>query len=276
MTDGAYVEREGSTATIVLNRPERLNALDPDMASLLVDHLQALAYDETVTAVVITGSGRAFCAGGDLDWAGAYQPRPGAGLHVLASLLHRAIVEIDRTDKPVIAAVNGVAAGAGFSLALACDFRVMDEAAVLRQAYTSSGLSIDGGGTFMLPRMLGLARALEVATFDEPIDARRAAEFGLVTRTAPAGEATATAHALAREFDSRSQISFAHSKRLLRDATERPLEEQLERERAAIVACAGSPEGVEGITAFAEKRKPDFRAARGDALWPPIATDLIS
>jgi 2-(1,2-epoxy-1,2-dihydrophenyl)acetyl-CoA isomerase len=262
MPDAAYVERDAMIATIILNRPERLNALDLDMAALVVGHLQRLVHDDGVSSIIITGSGRGFCAGGDLGWAAAYPGGPASGLHVLASALHQALLEIHRTGKPVIAAVNGIAAGAGFSLALACDFRVLDEAATFRQAYTSAGLSIDGGGTFMLPRLAGLARALEMAAFDEPIDAAHAASTGLATRIAAAGEALDGARALARELQARSLASFASSKHLLRCSVETPLEVQLEHERAGIVACARTAEGAEGISAFTGKRAPDFPAAR--------------
>ncbi|HEX9353286.1 MAG TPA: enoyl-CoA hydratase-related protein [Streptosporangiaceae bacterium] len=178
------------------------------------------------------------------------------------------MLEIHRTGEPVITAVNGVAAGAGFSLALACDFRILDETATLRQAYTTAGLSIDGGGTSKLPRLVGLARALEIATFDEPIDAKHAASAGLATSIARAGGALADARALAGQLQARSQASFASSKRLLRRSTETPLEVQLEHERAGIVACAQTAEGAEGISAFTGKRTPDFPAARETARAP--------
>lgn len=262
MADTARVERDGATATIILDRPERLNALDLDMAKLLVRHLQGLVCDDSIAAVIITGSGRGFCAGGDLRWAAADPGGPANALHVLASQLHQALLEIHRTGKPVIAAVNGVAAGAGFSLALACDFRVLDEAATFRQAYTSSGLSIDGGGTFMLPRLTGLARALEIAAFDEPITAAHAVSIGLATRIAAAGQSREVARALASELQARSLASFAFSKQLLRRSVETPLEVQLEHERAAIVACARGADGAEGISAFNSRRAPDFPAAR--------------
>ncbi len=265
MPDAAYIERDGGIATVILNRPERLNALDLNMATLLVRHLQGLAHDDAISSIIITGSGRAFCAGGDLGWAAAYPGGPASGFHVLASHLHQAVLEIHRTGKPVIAAVNGIAAGAGFSLALACDFRVLDEAATFRQSYTSAGLSIDGGGTFMLPRLAGLARALEIAAFDEPIDSAHAASAGLATRIATAGGAVDDACALAHELQGRSMASFAASKRLLRRSTETPLEVQLEHERAGIVACARTAEGAEGISAFTGKRTPDFAGARTTA-----------
>jgi 2-(1,2-epoxy-1,2-dihydrophenyl)acetyl-CoA isomerase len=160
--------------------------------------------------------------------------------------------------KPVVAAVNGVAAGGGFSLALACDFRVMEKSAVLRQAYTSNGLCIDGGGTFTLPRLVGYARALEIAAFDEPISAEQALSWGLVTKVVEAGqarvEATAMAHLLAR----RSLNSYAWSKKLITDAFNTSFESQLELERAALEACADHPDGREGLAAFSEKRKPKY------------------
>ncbi len=162
-------------------------------------------------------------------------------------------------DKPVIAAINGVAAGAGLSLVLACDFRVMSDVTFLRQAYTAAGLAIDGGGTFTLPRLVGSARALEIAAFDPAIDARRALEWGLVTRVVKEGLVMAEALAMAGDLMARSLTSFAWSKRLLRDSFERSLEVQLEREREAIATCAGLPDGREGIQAFIEKRKPAFQ-----------------
>jgi 2-(1,2-epoxy-1,2-dihydrophenyl)acetyl-CoA isomerase len=259
MADALKVEILDGVAHVRLDRRAALNALDADLAVALAEGLGSLTLDRRVKAVILSGEGRAFCSGGDLRWALAFPGGAAAGLHHLAGAFHRSIVEIRRMPKPVIAAINGVAAGAGFSLALACDFRVMAEAAVLRQAYTTSGLSIDGGGTFTLPRLVGLARALEIAAFDPVIDARAALEWGLVNRVSQ--DAEAEAEAMARQLLGRSLTSFAWSKRLLGDAFDRPLEVQLERERAGIVACAGLPDGEEGIRAFTEKRKPVFGRA---------------
>lgn len=262
MTGSVSVKRDGEVATVVLNRPDRLNALHLETAQLLLTSLQELAHDAQISAVVITGNGRAFCAGGDLAWARSYAGGMASAFYVLAGCFHQSVVEIANSQKPIIAAINGVAAGAGFSLALACDFRIMDRTATLRQAYTSAGLCIDGGGTFMLPRLVGLARALEIAALDEPIDAARAHSFGLVTRVVEPGHSVEEACALARDLGSRSSLSFLWSKRLLRCSYEAPLEVQLERERQGIVACARDPEGKEGLQAFIDKRKPDFRHAR--------------
>lgn len=161
-------------------------------------------------------------------------------------------------SKPVIAAVNGVAAGGGFSLALACDFRVMASSAVLRQAYTSSGLCIDGGGTFMLPRLVGLARAMEIAAFDKPVSSEQALAIGLVTKVVEDGQAVEEAEKMAMELSQMSLHSFGWSKQLLMDSFHTAFETHIERERAGLCSCASHADGREGLQAFAEKRKPVF------------------
>jgi 2-(1,2-epoxy-1,2-dihydrophenyl)acetyl-CoA isomerase len=261
VADSLIVQRERGLATLLLNRPERLNALDPELVVSLKSALQQVAGDAEVAAVVIGGQGRAFCAGGDLAWAAAYPGGVQAGLHVLAGEFHQAILEIREMRKPVIASIAGVAAGGGFSLALACDFRVLHRDATLRQAYTSAGLSLDGGGSFMLPRLVGHARALEIAAFDVPITAERAASLGLATEVTN-DDALDAARAMARRLSDRALASFGWSKRLLTASSETPLETQLARERQGIVECAGSGEGREGVAAFLAKRAPGFAAAR--------------
>jgi 2-(1,2-epoxy-1,2-dihydrophenyl)acetyl-CoA isomerase len=255
------VHTVGGTVEVTLNRPEVLNAMNLDLLRSLAEHLTALAVDDRVGAVVICGAGRAFCAGGDLRWVLTAPRGPAAGLHALASLLHQAIVEIRRMRKPVIAAVNGVAAGAGFSLALACDFRLMARSAVFHQAYTSRGLSIDGGGTFSLPRLVGLARALEIAAFDTPITAEQALTWGLATKLVDDGSTLKEARTLARTLAMRSIHAFGVSKQLLTDSFDTPLETQLERERAALRGCGLHPDGREGLDAFSAKRQPVFAPA---------------
>ena len=170
------IKRSGDIMEVVLNRPETYNAFNLEMITELARHLTQLAKDDSARGIIITGNGKAFCAGGDLKWAIEFSDKAGSSFHTLASQLHLAIVEIRRMKKPVIAAINGTAAGAGFSLALACDFRIMGKSAILKQAYTSNGLSIDGGGTFTLPRIVGLARSMEIAAFDDPISSAKALE----------------------------------------------------------------------------------------------------
>jgi 2-(1,2-epoxy-1,2-dihydrophenyl)acetyl-CoA isomerase len=187
MTESIRLKNDGGIVEVMLNRPEAFNAFDLDMIELLAKHLICLAMDDSVSVLVISGEGKAFCSGGDLRWALNFPTGPAVAFHELAARYHQAILEILRMRKPVVAAVNGIAAGGGFSLALACDFRVMAQSATLRQSYTSNGLCIDGGGTFTLPRLVGLARALEIVAFDKPISSEQALVWGLVTKVAEDG-----------------------------------------------------------------------------------------
>jgi len=182
----------------------------------------------------------------------------GEAFHELAARYHQAILEIRRMPKPVVAAINGLAAGGGFSMALACDFRVMEASAVLRQAYTSNGLSIDGGGTFTLPRLVGLARAMEIAAFDPPIAAEQALSWGLVTEVVKDGQSVKRATEMVKEITNGSLSSFAASKKLITDSFNTSFETQLEKEREALSWCGDHPDGREGIAAFLEKRRPVY------------------
>jgi 2-(1,2-epoxy-1,2-dihydrophenyl)acetyl-CoA isomerase len=258
MSELIQIRQIDTIAEITLNRPEAYNAFNYEMVSQMANLLITLAGNAEVRGVVITGKGTAFCAGGDLKWALGYTARPGAAFHSLAAQFHQAVLEIRRMKKPVVAAINGVAAGGGFSLALACDFRVMEKSAILRQAYTSNGLCIDGGGTFSLPRLVGYARALEIAAFDEPIAADQALSWGLVTKVAEDGQALAEAAEMVRLLTHRALNSYAWSKKLITDSFSTSFERQLELEREALEACADHPDGKEGLAAFAEKRKPKY------------------
>jgi 2-(1,2-epoxy-1,2-dihydrophenyl)acetyl-CoA isomerase len=258
MSELIEIKLDDAIAEVVLNRPEAYNSFNYELISQLANRLTALASNPDVRAVVITGSGKAFCAGGDLKWALEYSNRPAGAFHTLAGQFHLAILEIRRMPKPVIAAINGVAAGGGFSLALACDMRVVEKSAVLRQAYTSSGLCIDGGGSFTLPRLVGYARALEIAAFDEPIPADRALEWGLVTKVVEDGQARQAAGRMAGQIARGSLNAFAWSKKLFTDSFNTSFETQIEDERAALEACADHPDGLEGLSAFSQKRTPRF------------------
>jgi len=176
----------------------------------------------------------------------------------LAACFHKAVLEIRRMRKPVVAAINGLAAGGGFSLALACDFRIMSQSAVLRQAYTSNGLSIDGGGTFTLPRLVGMARALEIVAFDRPISSEQALHWGLATKVVENGCVLEEAVTMTHELALGSMNSFGWSKQLLTDSYNTAFEAHLERERVGLSSCAAHPDGKEGLQAFMEKRKPEF------------------
>ena len=258
MTNPILARQHGHILEIALNRPEAYNALNLELMEILSDALTTLATENAIKAIMITGKGKAFCAGGDLKWISQQRGDASSTVHRLAAQFHIAITEIRRMGKPVIAAINGIAAGGGFSLALACDFRVMAESAVLRQAYTSSGLSIDGGGTFALPRLVGLARALEIAAFDQPISSAQALQWGLVTKVVPDDKLIEEAMFMLEGLTRSALHSFAWSKRLLIDSFNNTLETQMELERQGISDCVRHPNGQEGIKAFIEKRKPIF------------------
>ncbi len=259
MSDRILLETNNAIAALYFNNPEKYNSFDLEIITAFADAIITLASDDSIRGVIITGKGSAFCSGGDLRWASGFPKGAPAAFHELSSRFHQSITEIRRMKKPVIAAINGIAAGGGFSLALACDFRIMGKSAVLRQGFTSNGLSMDGGGTWTLPRIVGLSRAMEIAALDMPISADEALELGLATRVAADDALLAEAEDLIDDIGRISLHSFACSKELLNDSFTTTLESQLEKERAALSACAAHPDGAEGIRAFLEKRKPSFR-----------------
>ena len=258
MEKNITVTQNENIIILKLNRPKFFNSFNLELVKTFFDELSEITKDEKIKGVVISGEGKAFCAGGDLKWMSEYPTGPSPAIHKLAAYFHLVILEIRRMPKPVIAAINGIAAGGGFSLALACDFRVMGESAILRQAYTSNGLSIDGGGTFTLPRMVGIAKALEIAAFDEPISSQQALSLGLVTKVTKDDDVLEAATKMASDLAKGSLHSFGWSKNLFNNSFDTSLEEQLEQERLGIETCGNHPEGKEGIKAFQEKRKPVF------------------
>jgi len=260
MSETVTLTQDKEVAKLILNRPAVFNAFDHNMIEHLAHHLVALAVDNTVRGIVISGEGKGFCAGGDLKWVSEFPLGPAAAFHKEAASFHQAIVEIRRMPKPVIAAINGIAAGGGFSLALACDFRVMARSATLRQAYTSNGLCVNGGGTFMLPRIVGLARALEIVGFDAPISSEKALAWGLVTKVVDDGHVLEEAMNMAHGLSKGSLNSFGWSKQLLTDSFNNAFEAHIERERLGLCSCAEHPDGKEGLKAFIDKRKPVFQS----------------
>jgi len=259
------LEITSGIGVFTLNRPESFNAFHAAMIGDLAEKLIDVSSRDDVVGIVLTGAGKAFCAGADLKWLYTCGLTPGAALHSLAAAYHQAIVEIRRMPKPVVAAVNGLAAGGGFSMALACDFRVMAKSAIFRQAYTSNGLSVDGGGTYTLPRLVGLAKAMEILAFDRPIPAEQALTLGLVTEVVEEGRAVNRAMAMIQEITKRPLSSFLASKKLLTDSFHTPFEHQLEKEREFLAWCANHPNGQEGIKAFLEKRNPVYNRRAPEA-----------
>jgi 2-(1,2-epoxy-1,2-dihydrophenyl)acetyl-CoA isomerase len=259
MKSKVYTTKEDGVALITLNRTEVYNAVDEEMLKLLAGQLSDLSFDKDVNSVVIVGEGKVFCSGGDLRSIHDFPKGAAQGVYELATLFHQVVEEIRRMKKPVIAAINGVAAGGGLSLALACDFRVMERSATLVQAYTSHGLSVDGGASFILPRLVGLGRAMEIVAFDKPIPAEQALAWGLVTELAEDGQVLEIAKGMASRFGGSSLLAFGVCKRLMLDSFHTSLEAQLENERVGISRCVAHGDGEEGIQAFLEKRKPVFK-----------------
>jgi 2-(1,2-epoxy-1,2-dihydrophenyl)acetyl-CoA isomerase len=231
------------------------------MSNELEAAMQEAGKDPEIRCVVITGEGRGFCAGQDLsEFQEAYAAgnRPDIAQH-LAETYHRLIPTIVETPKPVIAAVNGVAAGAGLSLALACDLRVASDAARFTQAFVKIGLVPDSGGTFLLPRVVGYAKALELSMTGEMIDAAEAHRIGLVNRVFPAGSFVEDVAALAAELATMPTAAIAETKVLTLDALTLDLPEALAREAKAQARMGQTEDHLEGVSAFTEKRDPTFK-----------------
>ena len=252
-------EKRGHVAIIKMNRPERLNALDRLMAEELLQALTDCQQDESIRVLLITGAGEAFCAGGDVKaMKESLAQAPDRFLAELLKPLHQAVLAICNLSKPVIAIVNGPAAGAGFNLALACDLCLASAEARFRQAFISLGLVPDAGGTFALPRLLGLHKAAQLVFLDETLTAPEALAWGLINRVAPADALLEEAWAWAEKLAAAPPLALARAKSLLQQGLSNDLASQLEQERAAQVECSKSADYREGLAAFLEKRKPNF------------------
>ena len=254
------VERAAHVATLTLNRPEAYNALDLALGRELFQASLELDEDPDVRCVVITGAGRAFCAGGDVKAFVDNLGRIGQHIKELTTYLHGAISRFCRSDKPVIMAVNGVAAGGGFSLALSGDLVVAAESARFTMAYSKIGATPDGSSSYFLPRLVGVRRALELYFTNRPLTAQEALAWGMVTRVVPDAELRASVDALARELAQGPSKAFGAAKRLLHQSTWESLETQMEAEAQALAACGHTDDFRAGVTAFAEKKPvPTFR-----------------
>lgn len=247
-------------ATVTLNRPEVLNAFSTPMQRELAAVIARLADDSAVRAVVLTGAGRAFCAGGDIgEMEGAADPMPLASRNKLHRMLTSVLMPLVRLEKPVIAAVNGVAVGAGMNLALAADITLVAEQARFSQAFVKVGLVPDTGGLYLLTRLIGLNRAKELCFTGRMLDAREALELGLVNQVVPADELMPRAKALAQELARGATAAIGLTKSLLNVAPTATLEEMAEFESYALAVVLSTEDHREGIRAFREKRAPQFR-----------------
>ena len=257
------VRRDGAATWITLDRPDALNALDGQVKEALAGALAEAADDPGVRAVALTGSGRAFCVGQDLrELEQVYRQGRAPDL---AEALERHYAPICRLlaemPKPTVAVVNGVAAGAGVSLALACDLRLASSAARWRLAFSGIALVPDAGSTWHLPRLVGLSRALEMALLGDWVEADQALAFGLVNRVWPAAEFPGEAEAAVAALAAGPTLALGRAKALLRDHLQVGLDEALAGEAAAQVASGQTKDHTEGVAAFLDKRPPTFQGA---------------
>ncbi|HXF56585.1 MAG TPA: enoyl-CoA hydratase-related protein [Actinomycetota bacterium] len=254
------VERDGPVTLLRMNNPQKLNALSPVLTGELIEALEEAGADRTVRALVLTGEGRGFCAGADLGTL--EEPYRRGQRPSLSAFLregyNRLIPAVAEAPQPVVAAVNGVAAGAGVSLALACDLRVASEEASFTAAFSRIGLVPDSGACYFLPRTLGRARALEFALLSDRVDAQAALAMGLVNRVVPAERLLEEAMALARGLAELPTVALALTRRLFDEAATLSLRETLEREARAQDRAAATRDHLEGVLAFLEKRPPSF------------------
>jgi 2-(1,2-epoxy-1,2-dihydrophenyl)acetyl-CoA isomerase len=244
-------------ATLTLNRPDALNAFNRQMKDELFAAFKEVARDGRVRVVVLTGAGRGFCAGQDLK-EGRTPDAPDLGAE-LRVRYNPVILAMRRLEKPILGAINGVAAGAGCSLALACDIRIAAESATFIQSFGRVGLSPDTGSSWFLPRLIGAAQAAEMIFSAEPVDAHTAQRIGLVNRIVPAGRLAEEARVLAARLAQASPVALGLGKRALNHALEHDLASSLEFEAQLQSIGGRSEDHAEGVAAFVQKRAPDFK-----------------
>jgi 2-(1,2-epoxy-1,2-dihydrophenyl)acetyl-CoA isomerase len=250
-------QSETGVLTLTMNRPERKNALDMAMADALVASLDAADCDAQVRSVVLTGSGDAFCSGGDLGGGGSEGAKP-PHARALMRRMSRPATALHQFSKPVIAKVNGIAAGAGWNLALGCDVIVASDAARFCQIFARRGLSMDLGGTWLLPRLVGLHRAKELALLADWISAEEAERIGVVNRVVPAAELDAFVTDWAEQLAAGPPVALALTKQMLDGASTRSFEEALDLECTSQAVNLATEDTREAFKAFFENRTPTF------------------
>jgi len=253
------LEVRDGVAHLTLNRPDAANGINLELAQDLMDATLTIAADPAARVVLLTGAGKMFCAGGDVKGF-AYRDDLPTYLRETLGPLHTALTNLVRGDAPVVAAVQGSAAGAGMGLVGASDLVVAAESAKFVMAYTGVGLTPDGSSSWFLPRLIGLRRALELTFTNRVLSADEALDWGLITQVVPDDELHDQAAALAAKVATGPPRALAAAKRLLHTSLEDTLETHLAREAEAISAASGTSEGIEGVAAFNEKRKPVFNA----------------
>ncbi|MGE0822818.1 MAG: enoyl-CoA hydratase/isomerase family protein [Candidatus Binatia bacterium] len=255
-----YWNREGSVGVITLNRPARYNVLSEDVALGLQQAVRECASDATVRALILTGNGNAFCGGGDIKFMVAAREagRSIESFDALFRILHGTIIAMRELPKPIIAALNGVAAGGGLGLALACDFRVASPKVSLLTAFLGIGASPDSSSSFFLPRYVGVGRATELFLRNKPVSAEEALHLGLVNAVVPPENVLDEAMTLAQELAQGPTAAFGRTKQLLNQSFNTSLQNHLHSEAQLITISAQAPDFIEGTNAFLAKRKAHF------------------
>ena len=257
------IEIDGEIGTLTLNRPETFNAMSPDLIEDMVEAFAWLADQAPLRGLIITGSGAAFCAGGDLNWFKAGMEDDSVDIKASvrrgAEMLHQAIVDLQRIPYPVIAALNGPTAGAGFSLALACDIRICSENAFLACAYGRIGVSPDGGMTYFLPRVVGPSKAIEILLNDPNLTPADALEAGLVSEVVAPDELMDRAMEKAEKLATKSPYYQKMAKKLVHQSLDNSITEQLQLERHGIADGMGTADAMNAVAAFLSGGKAEFK-----------------
>ncbi len=253
------LDRRDHLATITLNRPDAYNAFNLAFGREIFQAVLEVDEDPDVRCVLLAAAGKAFCGGGDVREFAERGDRVPALIKELTTYLHGAVSRLCRADKPVVTALNGVVAGGGLGLALCGDLVIAAESARLTMAYARIAATPDGGSSYLLPRLIGLRRAMELYLTNRVLSAREALEWGLVTRVVPDAELAATARAVAGELAQGPTRAFGGAKRLFHHATWEGLETQMELEAQTIAASSRTEDFRAGVAAFAAKQAPAFR-----------------
>ncbi|MFC1991067.1 enoyl-CoA hydratase/isomerase family protein [Chloroflexota bacterium] len=254
--EGLTLAREGDTAILTLNRPEQLNAISIPMIESLEKVLDEVSRDTGLKVIIITGAGRGFCAGLDVS---ALSELATMSRDVLGKLMQDLTLPLYNFTKPVIAAVNGVAAGAGLAIALLCDIRIGSEKALFTSGYIRMGLTPDIGSTHSLPRLIGTAKAMELMLTGDAFDAAEACRTGILNRMVPEEELMKAAGEMAAKIASGPPIAIRLTRQAIRQGAQNNLEKQLEIECSGFYTCLRTEDHKEGLTAFQKKRKPEFK-----------------
>lgn len=252
-------ERREGVGLITMNRPDRFNAMNRQLIAELAENLQGAEKDEEVKVVVITGAGKAFCAGGDIEGHPSFETDDPFVREKYIREAHVITLTLHRMPKPVIAAVNGVAAGAGLDMAMTCDIRIASEEARFTEVFAKAGLMPDMGGTYFLPRLVGVGKAMELLFTGDIIDAQEALRIGLVNQVVPSGELMTKTMELAKRLAKGPTQSYRLSKWAVYKGLELSLEAALEHEVFGQNLLLGTEDVREAAKAFVEKRKPVFK-----------------